>query len=290
MFKLLFVLTLISCGSKAKGQDAANPTLIGGKPAPVGSFDPVVYISMSNGGRCSATIVGDRALITAAHCSRSEGRVTFQHNKNQYSAICTGNPRYPREDYDVSMCIIDRNVASVKAASIKTEQVKLKETVTMSGYGCIRPGGSGGNDGILRYGDVDVISFTRFDFVTKGLVASCFGDSGSGVFSKIKDLLNDQLWQVGVVSKGNIQDTSYTANLAVTENSSWIKSWSETKKVSVCGITKECVKPDPKPEPEPEPEPIDPEDKCRNLRSLAKFYEKKAEITLDLLDQCEAAN
>jgi len=281
MTKFLFLtLTLTASILLAQGDD--KQTLIGGKPVPSGSFNPVVRIAMS-GGSCSATIVADRVLITAAHCARGGQRVTFSHNRNRYSAICEGHPSYPRTDLDVALCLIDKPVLEVKAASIDFRGVKRQDVITMTGYGCIKPGGGGGNDGILRYGDTTVTGFSTVDIISRGGVAACFGDSGSGVFQKVTDM-SAHLYQVGVVSKGNIRDTSYIANLAMPTYKTWMQSYEQRVKQEICGLSKVCDMGQEEPE-----DPKDPEEKdCRFEQKLLDFFSAQTAWAQTELDKCQA--
>lgn len=263
-------------------QAQQDQTLIGGNPVPKDSFDAVVYISMGSG-RCSATVIGDRVLITAAHCARGGQRISFSHNKNRYTAICEGHPSYPRQDYDVSLCLIDKPVVDVKPASLDFTGVRRDEVITMTGYGCTKPGGSGGNDGILRFGNTTITGFTSFDFITKGGVASCFGDSGSGVFRKVADA-KGHLYQVGVVSKGNIRDTSYLANLALKAHQDWIKGYETRVKQEICGVSKVC---DEQEEPQPE-DPKDPEENdCRFEQKILDFFSAQTAWAETELKKCQ---
>lgn len=217
--------------------EANSPNLIGGRPALRGEFPEAVYINFGRS-RCSGSIVGPRVLLSAAHCASNNSIGNFQIGQQQYSARCTRHPSYPRIDIDFLLCRIDRPV-SVTPASVEG-WVNRGDQITIVGYGCTRPGGGGGNDGILRVGDASVIGFSGYDVVSRG-AGLCFGDSGGPVYKHMSDPFNEKHIQIAVNSKGNIRDTNYTA--ATHTVSDWMKDWATQNAVEICGVTTDCHQP-----------------------------------------------
>lgn len=244
---------------------AADNTLINGQPVPAGEYEEVVYISMS-GSRCTATLVGERVIITAAHCVNNGQTATFQVKQNQYSSRCTRSSLYPGQDHDVALCKTDRVVAGVKPASVDAERLQIGERVTLLGYGCTRPGGGGGNDGTLRYGTAEVVGFSNYDVVTQKGAALCFGDSG-GPMMRDKKI-------VGINSKGNIQDTSYNLQLALTQSISFMRGYAESNSVEICGVTSECHPPLPK-------------NPCITENLIANYFDSELGKAKSVLKMCE---
>lgn len=248
--KTALVLALALSTDVAFHKAYAAPNLIGGTPTT--AYPEAVYISMG-GGRCSATVVGAHAVITAAHCIGNGERATFKLNGKTYQGTGTQAPLYRSKDQDVAMIYVAEDIlaSGVKPATIKGG-VKKGETVRLSGYGCVRNGGGGGNDGVFRQGDAKVVDFTmNFDFVTKGSAALCFGDSGGPVWKYSKEGSNEAADRVlvGINSKGDIRTTSYLSDLARKETTDWIASWAKAKGADVCGVTVVCGV-DPEPETE----------------------------------------
>jgi len=205
------VLALLGCTAKGKdkerGEDLpgdVDPSLINGRPAGPGEFPEAVYISFGNS-RCTGSIVGPQVMLSAAHCATTGSVGRFQVGQTQYSAKCSRHPKYPNQDVDLLLCKVDKEVESVKPATLGGP-VAVGESITIVGYGCVKPGGGGGNDGVLRVGDAKVTGFSAYDIVSQG-AGLCFGDSGGPAYVKLKDAYKEKHIQVSVNSKGNIRDT-----------------------------------------------------------------------------------
>lgn len=236
-----------------------GPGLIGGRPANPGEFPEEVYISIGNS-RCSATLIGPRTLLTAAHCGSTGQTAEFQIGQAIYRAKLTRSPLYSRDDHDLSLGYVDRFVDGVKFGNIAGEVVEGM-SVTLVGYGCVNPGGGGGNDGILRVGTSTVVGFSNYDMVTRSPsgAALCYGDSGGGAFHIVGNLHN----VIGVNSKGNIRDTSYITRTDVQDSIDFFKKWATDNNAQVCGINYECGDIDPEPSPTPEPTPSPEPGSCK---------------------------
>lgn len=208
--------------------------LINGTPVDPKDFPAVVRI-FSGGSSCTAAVVGPRKVLTAAHCAETGSVVTFTTvSGKKYSGKAVRNPEYPALDKDHAIIEVSQDI-DVKPLVVRTERFETKGMeVTLIGYGCINPGGGGGNDGILRTGKSKVEAGQGFDLVlaTPDGAALCYGDSGgptlvrkdSGVFDVI-----------AVNSKGNIKDKSFVTRTTIPETSGWLKSIP-----GICGASLDC--------------------------------------------------
>ncbi len=243
MQKTLAGLFSLLCAFFAfSGQNAAaGSRLINGTPVPAGTWKEVVRIR-SDGAGCTATVVGPRAIITAAHCAKTGGTATFTIDGVNYSAVMTRSPVYPGQDHDVSLGIVTPEIKGITPASIGGAAT-TGTGITLLGYGCINAGGGGGNDGILRMGDSAIVEFAGFDMVSRkaGGAALCFGDSGGPAFVTVggKKLL------LGINSKGNIQDTNYNARLDHDESKKFLQNYTTQNNLQICGVNLNCGGIDP---------------------------------------------
>lgn len=219
----------------------AEFNIIGGIEVPSSDkkYDSIIRIS-TDGAGCTASIVGPQAILTAAHCAKTNAVSTFTVGGKQYSAKMTRSTLYPDIDHDLALGKVSEKVQGIVYEQITAQELKPGDAIVMYGYGCIKAGGGGGNDGILRYGDSEIASFSAKDFVARKPdgAALCFGDSGGPAF--IPDGT-----QAGVASKGNISDTSYFVNLTIPDSKDFLKKWAADNAVDICGVTMDCLGPQP---------------------------------------------
>jgi hypothetical protein len=234
-----------------------DPTLIGGTPAPAAEWPASVYARMGNAA-CSATVIGERVLLIASHCVDNGAAATFSVLSNQYRATCSHTDGYPRNStYDWTLCLIDRKVTGIEYESLAQtgDGIRVGTALRLTGYGCIRSGGGGGNDGVFRIGTAPVVALpsgTDADITTRGQVALCYGDSGGAVYLEAPD---GSRKIVGVNSRGNISTTSYLPAVYHSQFKAKIAAWKVQTGQKICGIDADAPSCRDAVEPEPEPEP-----------------------------------
>lgn len=226
--------------------------LIGGREVRPGEYPEVIRIR-SGRSACSAALVGPRVVLTAAHCTKPDGEVVplsenllyeFQVGQLVYKARCKIAPDYRRQtgDQDMALCKTDREV-SVKYASLSKEGPKLREIVTLIGYGCTQEGGGGGNDGILRVGEAPVIKESDlewYSFHTKGDSALCFGDSGGPSFKLVRDPKAEHHYIYGVNSRGDIKELSLLTAVYHPKSLKFARDFERSQGVEICGLSLDC--------------------------------------------------
>lgn len=219
-----------------------SPMLIGGKPADANDWPASVY-ARAGSAACSATLVGDRVLFIASHCVNDGGSVSFTAHANAYTATCNQHPDYKgNETADWALCLVNRPVTGVPFEVLGVGiPVTQNQDLLLSGYGCIKPGGGGGNDGIFRIGNASVKglpSGKSYDIVTKGGAALCFGDSGGAAYS----LQEKARYIVGVNSRGDISSMSYLPAVSSQTFVTWARTWAtSSSNVRICGLHSDAL-------------------------------------------------
>lgn len=230
----LFLVAVVCLNVQAR---TFAPALINGVPVADGEFEEVVRIRIDNAG-CTATIVGPRVILTAAHCGETGKEAKFTFDGEDYTAQITQSPLYPTKDLDISVGIVDKDILGATPASVGGKAVIGKE-LTILGYGCTQTDGTGGNDGVLRIGQAKIVGWAgTYDVVsrTPGGAALCFGDSGGPAF--LEDSGKFEL--LGINSKGNIVDTNYNSRLDHKDSMDFLKKIAKDKKVDICGVNANC--------------------------------------------------
>jgi len=233
-----------------ESEDATGDlSLIGGKVADPADFPASIYISAGNS-RCSATVVGPRVVITAAHCVSNGGSIKFSVGPNRYSGTCRHHPSYRRNaTADWALCQTNLEVIGIQYEVVNSNPDLLVDNspILLTGYGCTSPGGRGGNDGRYRTGESTMIRIpaengSNHDIVTRGQgSALCFGDSGGPAFVWL-DSARTQRVLVSINSRGDIRTTSYLSSVSQPTALSWFKEWMEANQEKICGISPDAEK------------------------------------------------
>jgi secreted trypsin-like serine protease len=207
-----------------------DPKLIGGKPVEDGDYPEVVYITAGSS-RCTATVVGPRTLLTAGHCTKDRGVISFSIGLRTFAATCKVHPNFIATQLadDAALCKTEIDIPVVPA-SVYTGPILVGTNVTLMGYGCIQIGGGGGNDGILRYGRASVTRAASANYhwyETNAPVALCSGDSGGPNFDGVSHTV------IGINSRGNLRNMSMFTSLT------HIREWLSHAE-NICGIDRDC--------------------------------------------------
>lgn len=217
----------------AMGAWATEQTLINGTPADPRDFPASVWTRS-----CSATVVGPRAVFIAAHCVSGNSTIRFSAGANRYSASCSISPAYNgNSTADYALCETNQEVTGVPYEVINTDPNRLNvgDQVQLTGYGCVNPGGGGGNDGTYRIGYSTIRSLpsgSNNDIVTRGGAALCYGDSGGPAFH----YQGESRVLISTNSRGNISTTSYLSSTHTSTARRFFDDWTRTNNRKVCGI------------------------------------------------------
>lgn len=234
---LLFLSAILMGQNVVVAPDVLAPTLINGTPVAPGTWTQVVRIR-SGESVCTASLVGKRVLLTAAHCVEEGQESSFSYHDVVYKGVGHRSKLYPNKDHDLAVIILDQEVP-LDPLSIGGV-ARVGKEVTILGYGCTKPGGGGGNDGILRIGTSQIRGYSNYDVVSsnkpKG-AALCYGDSGGPLLIAVN---KKGLMLLGVNSKGNIKDTNYNTRLDLSTSKSFLLDMATTYSAPICGINLDC--------------------------------------------------
>lgn len=218
---------------------AIVPTLIGGDPAPKDKYPSTVRIFI-DGASCTATLIGPRTLLTAAHCVSEGSTVQFTYRGSSINTEpCKHHSGYSdNQTKDFALCGLSAPLTGIwERINTDHNLVEKGDSITLTGYGCIKSDGSGGNDGVLREGSAVVTripSRSDFDIVSSANPSAlCYGDSGGPAYLGH----SGERVLIGVNSRGNIKTTSYLSAVHMADQN-FIKKWANGKGYKVCGLHK----------------------------------------------------
>jgi hypothetical protein len=226
------------------GEELPEPVLINGRVADPKDFPASVYSSQGNS-RCTATVVGERVLFIAAHCVSNGGTAAFRIGSERYTSTCTHSSDYRgNSTADYSLCVVDKAVEGIPYENVNQDEslVGVGDEVLLTGFGCVQPGGGGGNDGKYRVGEAKVLrtpSGNNNDIVTGQGAALCYGDSGGPAF-KYLDAAKTKRVQISINSRGDIARTSYLSATHTNQGKRFIKAWSDKSGLKICGVHAEA--------------------------------------------------
>jgi len=208
-------------------------------PAKLSDWPATFTFKNAAGAGCTATAVGQRVILTAAHCVTHGSIGTVATKSTTAQVQCSHHPNYPADiSNDFALCVVSGTLPKLGYEQLNADAAILQEmpTVILLGYGCLQPGGVDRNFGTLYQGAADLISVPKNDnfILASGDAAVCFGDSGGGAFSST-DPASRRL--IGVNSRGDISRTSWLASTTGSSFLQWAKQWSAELGVMICGLS-----------------------------------------------------
>lgn len=213
-----------------------GPGLIGGDP--VKPEDWAVFYTTQGNSRCTGTLIGPQVVASAAHCMSNGGALSLNYKGKVYFGKCSHAPEYRgNSTADWALCKLSEKIPDAIAESILTDPkaVTVGSSIRLMGYGCIRTGGGGGNDGVLRSNLAKVTKIPSgrdYDTVTEDKAALCYGDSGGPSWYE-KD---GKRLQVAINSRGNIRDTSYLSTISAAPALTFYRKFAADNGVQICGL------------------------------------------------------
>ncbi len=248
LYMIVGIAMLTGCGLKTQSGDFTS----GNQGVEEISFDeePSVVLVYLPGGKgiCTGTIVGLKAVLTAAHCVKGmTGRFEIKGKMGRFS---TYNAEF--RDYagagtvddigDFAMLRFDMTIAAPEHIAIIGSKVSDRDPVKAAGLGCNNIETRTGS-GVLRRLLTTLYSADEDKFLslhelysagdggrgTRGIMkaGTCFGDSGGPLWNKTANG-----WRlIGATHAGGKLDSyevSYFSNLIRTENNAYLHELNDT--------------------------------------------------------------
>lgn len=234
-----------------------GPSVVGGVPAEPKDW-PASFYSMHGDSACTSTLVGPRALLTAAHCVAGEAKAVLRFRGQVYSSTCTSSELYKPDDpegktADWALCLLERAIDGITYETVNADaaRVKVGSVVVLTGFGCTKPDMSGGNDGVFRTGTAPVTELpagSSNDIKTQvhtGQATLCPGDSGGGAFlaaggaSKRIQISVNSRTQVKMQPDGKeiAVGVSYLSSVSTASAKTFMINWMKQTNQSICGLT-----------------------------------------------------
>jgi hypothetical protein len=241
----------ISMGSvEALNQRGTGPVLIGGEEARTSDW-PASFYSIAS--HCTATLVGPRALLLAAHCVGNNQEAAIRFRDQTLSGPCMHAAEYRDGDGDRSadyaLCKLRDAADGIQFETLNRDpqKIALDKLLLLTGYGCTAPpppgGGppTGGNDGKYRIGKAKIVALPGTlvgepnTILTRDKITVCPGDSGGGAYivltaqRRLLVSVNSRVW----FPTGDSYLSSVSSPVGLAFLSSWAASNSDEK---ICGF------------------------------------------------------
>lgn len=228
LFSLILFSTLNTSGKGHPGGGAYLDPQI---------FPAVVKIALSQG-YCSATIIGPKTLLTAAHCFRNstkDGSFVIQKKTYTFQAITFES--IFGEFVDQAILYTKEPILNVLPMTLNlTTQPAQRYTVL--GWGCsstdlnmylLKPSGQNEN-----------LYFRELISATRNIQAACGGDSGGPVLIPSFENQKPQYTIVGILCRSNSMDKSDMLKLNHPKNQDFLNFVIKKYQLEICGINKAC--------------------------------------------------
>lgn len=230
--------------------DEVQTELRGGRVADPKEWQASFY-TRSAGGSCTASIVGDRVLLTAAHCVANGAAVTLRKAGVTYRAMCEHAPGYGSggryaATADYALCAVDRTIPGVPAEKVNTNAgaLAVSREVLLTGFGCTTDQGTGGDDGVYRIGEAKVTSLPsgeNNDITVAGRAGLCFGDSGGPAFlvgpgaARVQISVNSRVENRSPTGT-DLGPSSFLSSLTSRAGATFLRDWSKRNGLRICGL------------------------------------------------------
>jgi len=223
------------------------PAIVNGMvPADKNDYAAIFVLETEPGVFCTGTLVSSTAFVTAAHCIPQSKTINLTLLQNAIPAICTiTDENYADPSYDWALCMLKKPISGLKYESISLDPARTNANreLSIAGFGCTDISGLG--SGVFRVGKT-IITKSRYlsDYLEiTGGASLCPGDSGGPAFSpsdvnyvhRALVAINSQYFVNPLTGKSSTK--SLLTSLSSPRAIEFIKSWSTSNHVALCGIS-----------------------------------------------------
>ncbi len=232
----LRTLDTLSAGTTPSGQ------VIGASPAEPGKWPATFVFRNSAKVGCTATAIGLRTILTAAHCMKNGETAEVSATDPPTKIECVHNPKYPNDvSADFALCFAKANLprpnGGFEQVNVNGAEVPVGRSITLLGYGCLQVNGIDRNFGTLFEGPAIVQAVAdRDNFIrTADGAAVCSGDSGGGAYVAVGEGgIQRRLFAVN--SRGDLSTNSWLSVTHKPDFVGWAKSLADNHSTRICGL------------------------------------------------------
>jgi uncharacterized protein YkwD len=182
-----------STGDESGGGASLSPFLVNGQ---TDHGHPSVGRLLTNSTSCTATLVGSRTVLTAAHCVGKSGLRFVVGGRTYYPSHYVPHPRCELNmqhpdcthstgiEFDIAVVILKNSVANITPSPISTRKPSVGQRLVLVGYGKTSEGGGGSGTKRMGTNTIDAVQSTKLRFLGASGSDSnlCNGDSGGPSF------------------------------------------------------------------------------------------------------------
>ncbi|MCA9665485.1 MAG: trypsin-like serine protease, partial [Myxococcales bacterium] len=143
-------------------------------------------------GLCTATLIGNTTVVTAAHCIKSGSTHTFILDSGEQIAASSTHvhPQYQGEgsSYDIAVVRLSKQPANVAPGVVATSAPAVGTAITLIGYGvtmCNSVGQCNNDANVKRRTTNSISKLYQVEFRFDGGQSTCKGDSGGPAFATL---------------------------------------------------------------------------------------------------------
>jgi len=214
-------------------------------------YFPTVFRTFSADTLCTAVLVGEAAILTAAHCITDETYVDFGFESKTVTGFCERAPKYnaiSNKSEDWSLCLLQFPVLNMRYERVSTQIPKPGLSITLMGYGCTKPGSLpdfklriglsntvSADSTYLPYSENLIYSYSNLKYDKNAVL--CIGDSGGPMFYIVGNTYTSAREILGINSgTTGYQGYSIFAATGSASAQKFFIEWTGRHRQKICGI------------------------------------------------------